>query len=194
MTTTTDTFVRREVWLTIGFLVLLLAAVGISGIALREEVITFAEWVFDRLGFTGLAIVLFVSETVVSPLPPDVILLIIAGSDLSDAWYQPVAILAFLSTAGGHLGWLLGRWLNETGLVRRILGHHHGKSVEVLHRYGVGAVILAALTPLPWSVTSWTAGALNMPWSRYLLGSLVRFPRIVVYYVSIHAAFHGSVW
>ena len=60
-----------------------------------------------------------------------------------------------------------------------------------MRSYGVWAIVLAALTPLPWSVTSWTAGALHMPWRHYLLGSLARAPRIILYYVFIHAAFQG---
>ncbi len=186
-----DALVRREIRLGLLIPIVLLAAVALSGVFLRDEINAFASWVFYHLGFGGLAVVFFVSETVVSPLPPDLILLIVASSDLSDAWEAPVAILALLSTLGGHLGWLLGWRLAEAGLVRRVLGRHHGRSLAVMQRYGVWAVVLAALTPLPWSVTSWTAGALRMPWRLYLLGSLTRFPRVVVYYVFIHAAYHG---
>lgn len=191
--TEVDKLVRREVLLALFIPVLLLAAVGISGAFFREQVTGFASWVYEHLDFGGLALLFFVSETLVSPLPPDAILLIIAGSELSATWYLPVAFLGLLSTLGGHLGWWCGGHLAATGLVRRMLGRHHGRSVEVTQRYGVWAVVLAAVTPLPWSVTSWTAGALHMPWKRYLLGSLTRFPRIVLYYVLIHVGYHGVV-
>jgi len=34
-------------------------------------------------------------------------------------------------------------------------------------------------------------GALHMPWRHYLLGSLARPPRIILYYIFLHAAFQG---
>lgn len=188
-----DAFVRREVLLALSLPALLLAAVGVSGAFFREQVTGFATWAYEQLDFGGLALVFFLSETLVSPLPPDAILWIVAGSELSASWYLPVTVLGLLSTLGGHVGWWCGGHLATTGLVRRVLGRHHGRSIEVTRRYGVWAVVLAAVTPLPWSVTSWTAGALHMPWKRYLLGSLTRFPRIVLYYVLIHAGHHGVV-
>jgi membrane protein YqaA with SNARE-associated domain len=186
-----ERFVRREVWLAFLLLVLLFAAVAIAGKFLRSEVVAFATWMYDHLGLIGLTMLFLVSETVVSPMPPEVFLLIVAGSELSRAWFGPVTVLALASTVGGNLGWLLGLGLRETGLVHRILGRHHGRSVELMRRFGIWAVVLAATTPIPWSVTSWTAGALHMPWRRYALGSLFRLPRIILYYLSIHAAFHG---
>jgi membrane protein YqaA with SNARE-associated domain len=186
-----ERFARREVWLAFLLLVLLFTAVFVAGIFIRSEINASATWVYDHLGFTGLVALFLVSEIVVSPLPPEVFLLIVAGSELSSDWFGPVAVLALVSTVGGNLGWLLGLGLRETGLVHMILGQHHGRSVELMKRFGIWAVVLAATTPAPWSVTSLTAGALRMPWRRYALGSLARMPRIILYYMAIHAAFHG---
>ena len=188
----TQAFVRRELWLAVVLPIGLLLAVGLAGFFVREEVNALASWVFLRLGFTGLAALFLVSETIVSPLPPDAVLLIVAGSDLAAAWQGPIVTLAFLSLLGGHLGWVLGRQLAHTGIVRHMLGRHHTRVVQVTWRYGVWAVVLAAATPLPWSVTSWAAGALRLPYRSYLLGSLIRVPRIILGYLLIHAAFHRS--
>lgn len=189
----TGLYVRRKIWSTLVFLFLLLVAVGLSGVFLRSEMTSFANWVHNHLGFGGLAAVLLISETVVSPIPPDLILWIVATSDLSRDWLGPVSFLALLSTLGGHVGWLLGGQLGDTRLVRRAMGRYRRKSVNLMQRYGIWAVVLAALTPVPWSVTSWSAGILKMPWRLYLLGSLVRIPRHLVYYITIHVAFHRAV-
>jgi len=186
-----QTILRRELWLTLLFLVVLITLVALAGVFFRAEITAFANWVYHRLGFVGLSVFFFLSEALVTPLPPDITLMIVAGSELRESWLLPVLFLSFLSTLGGHVGWLLGLKLDHTGLVRRMLGRHHGWSVELMRSYGVWAIVLAALTPLPWSVTSWTAGALHMPWRSYLLGSLARAPRIILYYVFIHAAFQG---
>ena len=188
-----DAFVRRQVGLAALLLILLLAAVALSGILLRHEMKAVAGGIYDALGFGGLALALFVADTFVSPVPTDLILWIVASSELSARWYAPVTILALLSTLGGHVGWWLGWRLAETGLVRRMVGRYHGRSLEVMRRHGMWAVVLAAVTPLPWSLASWTAGALHMPWRSYLLGSLARFPRLILYYIFIHLAFHGTL-
>ena len=187
----TRAFVRKKIWTSVILFLGLIAAVGISGLFLRDEMTTLANAVNNRLGFTGLATVLLVSETVVSPLPPDLVLSVVATSDLSDDWPVLVGILATLSTLGGHLGWFLGMRVGGSRAARLVLGRYRRRSIAIMRRFGLWAIVLAALTPVPWSVTSWTAGILRMPWRLFLLGSLIRFPRIMVYYIVIHATFHG---
>ncbi len=187
----TRAFLRRKIWTSVILFLALVTAVGFSGHFLREEMTALANGVNHHLGFAGLAAVLFISETVVSPFPPDLILWVVATSDLSRDWPFLVGILATLSTLGGHLGWLLGSHVGGTRAARLVLGRYRRRSVRIMRRFGLWAIVLAALTPVPWSVTSWTAGILRMPWRLFLLGSLVRFPRIVIYYIVIHATFHG---
>jgi membrane protein YqaA with SNARE-associated domain len=189
----TRAFVRREIVLAVLLLLALFAAVGLAGILFRAEVNAFAAWVYQRLGFAGLATLFLVSETVVSPLPPDAVVFVVAASEHAANWMRPVLTLALLSLLGGHLAWLLGSWFAGTGSVRLVLGRHHVRIAEVTRRYGAWAIVLAALTPLPWSVTSTVAGALHLPWRRYVAGSLVRVPRIVLAYVLIHTAFHAAM-
>jgi membrane protein YqaA with SNARE-associated domain len=189
----TRAFVRREIVLAVLLPLALFVAVGLAGVLFRAEVTAFAGWVHQRLGFAGLATLFLVSETIVSPLPPDAVLFVVAASEHAASWLRPVLALALLSLLGGHLAWLLGSRFAGTAIVRLVLGQHHGRIVEVTRRYGIWAIVLAALTPLPWSVTSIVAGALHLPWRRYLAGSVVRLPRIVLGYVLIHAAFHRAM-
>lgn len=188
-----DISITREVWLAVALTVGLLVGVGLAGVFLRAEVVRITQAIYEQVGFGGIATILLFTETVVSPVPADAILLVLAGAgDLGDRWLMPIAFLGLISTGAGNLAWLLGRLLAGTGLVRRVLGRHHGKLVRLMRRHGVWAVILAALTPLPWSVAGWTAGALRMPWRRYFVGSLVRLPRTVVVFALIRLAFDGG--
>lgn len=180
-------FLRRKILGALVLLAILLAAVGLSGHFFREEVTTFANVINDRLGFGGLAGIFFLSETIVSPLPPDIILWIVATSELNAEWPRRIALLGILSVLGGHLGWFLGGHVGGTRVARVLMGRYRRRSVLVTKRYGSWAIVLAALTPLPWSITCWTAGILRMDWSRFLVASLVRFPRIFVYYLIIQA-------
>jgi membrane protein YqaA with SNARE-associated domain len=55
----------------------------------------------------------------------------------------------------------------------------------LIDRYGYWAVALGALTPIPFSITCWSAGMLRLGFGRFLLVALLRVPRFVGYYVVI---------
>ena len=50
-----------------------------------------------------------------------------------------------------------------------------------MKRYGVRAVAVAALTPFPFAIATWGAGASNVGLKPVLLGSLFRFPKVFIY-------------
>lgn len=52
---------------------------------------------------------------------------------------------------------------------------------RVLDRYGMKAVAVAALTPLPYSIFCWAAGAGRLSFKLFLLVSTLRFVRVVGY-------------
>jgi membrane protein YqaA with SNARE-associated domain len=51
----------------------------------------------------------------------------------------------------------------------------------MLQKYGVFLILVAAITPLPWSAISMLVGSLHYPSKKYLLWALARFIRFAVY-------------
>jgi len=75
----------------------------------------------------------------------------------------------------------LGKFFGEP-LAKKILGEDRFVRAEAFyHRWGVYAVIIAGLTPIPYKVFCWLSGILELELSRFILASVIgRFPRFLL--------------
>ncbi len=180
-----QTQIRRALLRTVVSLAIVICVVGFVGVAFQVELHAAANWVFHKMGIWGLTGVLLLSETVISPLAPDLFLVIVANSELHSRWWVVVPMMGLVSSLGGNLGWAIAFALGETSLFRVLVGRFRERHRMLVSRYGRWAIALAALTPLPYSVTCWTAGILEMKWRDLAGATLLRVPRFLVYYVAI---------
>lgn len=164
-------------------LVAFVAAITLLGLLFEDELSQGATWVVDRVGFPGMALILLFTDTLVTPFPPDILLVMIAKSRLAEEWPRYVLVLGLVSVAAGMLGWSIGRWLGHFRPAQRLFGEFRADHHDFIRRYGFWAVVIGAITPLPYSVTCWSAGVLGIRWSTVLLASLLfRLPRFFLYY------------
>lgn len=175
--------VRDNIIKALGGLVAFLLVMMLIGYYYEHELAAATEWVVDRIGFAGLAAILLVSDTVVSPFPPDLLLVVIAKSPLASDWIRYVGILGAISVIAGLLGWSLGRWLGHFKWATRLIGELKDDHRDFIKKFGFWAVALGAATPLPYSITCWAAGMFGVRWEKVLLASLLfRVPRMYLYY------------
>ena len=175
--------IRESVVKGLAALVAFLLAVGLVGYHFEHELAAMATRVVETVGFPGLCLILLVSDTFVTPFPPDLLLLVVATSPLSADWVRLVGILGVVSAFAGLLGWAFGRWLGHFRWSRRLFGEFKEEHRDFVKRYGFWAVALGAATPLPYSVTCWASGILGVRWEKVLLASLLfRVPRMYLYY------------
>ncbi len=185
---------RRHLVLTLVLLSALFLAVGLFGFIFEGEIAFLTQQIANLFGFTGLALLLLVSDSVISPLPPDLILIVIAKSDWREHWYIYVPILGAISTLAGIVGWTIGHFLARTKVAPQVLVNIALQERERVQKFGAWAVFLGAITPLPYSATCWTAGFLGLDFKKFLLVNLARFPRIVIYYLVIHNSRFLMMW
>lgn len=159
-----------------------LVLLGALGFFFESELEAFAQWVAVRIGFSGLAAILLVTDTFIPPFPNDVLLLVIAKSDLQAGWPIYVGILGVVSTCAGVQGWALGKWLGRNSVIRAALGAFTVEHENRIRKYGFWAVLAGSLTPFPFSVTCWGAGVLGLGFRPVLIASLFRIPRFYLYY------------
>lgn len=118
-----------------------------------------------------LAVVSFV-ESVFSPFPPDPIL-------IAAAVFNPELALVFagVTTIASVAGAVVGYWLGDRlgrPILDRFVSESKVQQVEVLfHKYGVWAILFAAVTPIPYKVFAITAGAMEMRMRPFLVASLL---------------------
>ncbi|HLV21849.1 MAG TPA: VTT domain-containing protein [Polyangiaceae bacterium] len=178
-------YVRRNLLLAAALLLVLFGGVGLCGVFFEAELLATTHWLYDTLGLAGLFAILFVSDAVISPVPPDLVLVVIAHTKLSASWPELLLAVSLVSVLAGNVGYWCGRRLGSSNVPRLLFGRHLERSQHLVSRYGRWAVALGALTPIPFSLTCWTAGMLTMPHPAFFSMTLLRLPRFYLYYLAI---------
>ncbi len=118
----------------------------------------------------------------VSVLVIDVMLLthepILLAAWVGGVSFWPIVLTASAaSILAGPIGWWCGGHLGKIPAVARLLQRY--KLDAFLRRYGLVAIAIAAITPVPYGPTVWAAGASGVPLRDVVLGSLLRFPKVL---------------
>ena len=187
--------IRDALIKTVASLCVALVLLGVLGYVFEPELEAFARWVAERLGIAGLAAIILVTDTFIPPFPNDVLLLVIAKSDLKAGWPLHVGVRGMVSALAGILGWALGRWLGRNRFILAVLGEFMAEHENRINKYGFWVVLTGALTPFPFSVTCWGAGVLGLGFRPVLAACLFRLPRFYLYYgvIVTGVSFFGKV-
>ncbi len=134
-----------------------------------------SEWLlgFSQSGWAvGILALSSFTESIFNPIPPDALLVAVAIHQPHNA-----IPLALMVTAASVAGALVGHWLGARvgrPIVDRLLAARHVERAERLFdRYGVWAVLFAALTPVPYKVFAILAGVLEFDRRPFLVASLI---------------------
>lgn len=167
-----QTLIRR---LVVGFVVLM-AAVAVVFTVAAEPLDALSTAFVSRFGLLGV----FVGCMLIDATPglTHEPILVVARQGGLGFWLIFLAAGAG-STLSGLLGYGIGRLLGGSAFLQRLLIRYRLR--EFLHRYGIRAVAIAALTPFPFAIATWGAGASQIPVRSVLIGSLFRFPKVLFY-------------
>lgn len=175
--------IERNLYAALFALGAFIVVMGVLGYAFEGELAAIANWVVDRIGFAGLALILMVTDTLVTPFPPDILLVVVAKSPLAEDWPVYVGILGMVSVTAGMTGFGIGRWLGHFEWSKKLFGQFKEDHEAFIRRYGFWAVAIGSVTPLPYSVTCWSAGVLGVPGTHVLAAAVMfRIPRIFSVY------------
>lgn len=124
----------------------------------------------------------FVSETTLSAIPPEFLLFWASQFDMYWVW---VFFLSAISYSAGLIAHRMGGYLGHYQWVQRLLKKTSEKYAKIITKWGGLVVMLAALTPLPFSPIAVLSGSLKYPFRLYALYSLSRIVRFVLYGLAI---------
>jgi membrane protein YqaA with SNARE-associated domain len=116
------------------------------------------------------------SESMIFPIPPDVMLAPMSLAKPGKAWrYAFITTLA--SVLGGVAGYFLGLFAFDSLIAPLIetMGYQ-GKlanAVEWFDEYGVWIIFIAGFSPIPYKVFTITAGMLSMAFFPFVIASFV---------------------
>ena len=140
-----------------------------------ENTVAFAA---RHVGLPGVFLFVYVVDTLIMPASLDMLF------PFAHRW-NPILFLMLVSLAsilGGCTGYWIGRGLNHWRYVRRATAAYHERGEQIIRKMGAWAIVLAGLTPIPYSTMSWIAGMLKLDFRLYAVASLSRVPRIVGYF------------
>ena len=164
----------------VGTILVLMVALGVVGFLVREEVVRFSRGFVEIAGGWGVMAGFFVPDAFTLPVPHEAFL---AFGLMGGLGFWEIGLYASVgSIAGGCLGYGLTRRLGHTAWFKQFLVRRGaGQSRLLIARYGVVALALGAVSPLPYSIMCWACGALGMRFTPFFLTSLLRIPRVFFY-------------
>lgn len=123
----------------------------------------------------ALGVVSFI-ESSFFPIPPDVMLIPMIMANRQKAWWY-ATIATVTSVLGGLLGYAIGYYLYEA--VGIPILEFYGKAnaldsfIAFVHDYGVPAVIIKGMTPIPYKVVTIAAGVAKMDLLAFVGASII---------------------
>jgi len=121
------------------------------------------------------------SEFFFGIIPPELFMLwaINKGSYLH--YFFNILFFAGVSYAMGYFTFLIGQFLSRLKYFRFIRFKFLKESWKLLRKYGLFLIIVAAMTPIPWSAVSLVIGSAGYPSKKYLKYALFRILRFALY-------------
>lgn len=116
------------------------------------------------------------SESVIFPIPPDVMLAPMAMTQPQRAW-QLAWITTVASVLGGITGYWLGYFLFDPVVIPLVeWAGYEDKLVRVtdwFHAYGFWIIFIAGFSPLPYKLFTVTGGMLSVAFVPFVMGSVI---------------------
>jgi membrane protein DedA with SNARE-associated domain len=128
------------------------------------------------------------SEIIFGIFPPEFFMIWSLRTENLGNYIDNVMALSAISYVAGIVGFLIGEYLNNTTFYKEMKKRVFGKFEEHLNHYGGFLVIVAALTPIPFSGIAMLVGSVRYSFRKYLWFSLFRFLRFLVYGIIIWEA------
>jgi membrane protein DedA with SNARE-associated domain len=147
------------------------------------------RWFGSIYDNTKLVIAVFVgSEVLFGIIPPEVFMLWAFRTGHLGSYYLSIGVLSLISYLAGCFNFFLGRQIKNTLLFVKIRRLWLRKSLLLFEKYGGYLVLVASVTPLPFSAIALLSGAGNLEPSKYLRYSVWRIVRFFVYAFVLYQA------
>lgn len=130
---------------------------------------------------TFVLILFFMSEVVLGIIPPELFMIWAITSRPLESYLFYVLAFSFISYAAGFVAYLFGKYLHKSIVYEFMRKNIIGKYEKKINSYGWLVIVVAAITPLPFSATCAVIGAIGFERNKYLFYSLARFVRYDIY-------------
>lgn len=126
-------------------------------------------------------LIFLASEVIFGIIPPELFMIWALRNELLIQYILNIAALSMISYFAGFIGYYLGSHFSNTQLYKTLQKNYLGKYEKHFSRFGGFLVVVAALTPLPFSGICMLMGAVKYPYREFMLISTTRFLRFAFY-------------
>lgn len=138
-----------------------------------------AEKYISTVGVPAVALYVYFMDLLILPLSVDLIWPFV----MSWPPLQAILVIGTSSVAGAFTAYLLGRLIGLIPPIKAWVLKTSGTQAErLIIKYGVWALVISALTPLPFSTLCILAGVVRLKAHQVFLGTTVRYIRMAIYY------------
>lgn len=121
------------------------------------------------------------SEFFFGLIPPELFFMWAADKGFAWFYFINLAFFAVVSYSMGYVNFLIGQFLKDKSFFLSFSKRYLKNTLPLVRKYGLFLIIIAALTPVPWSASSLIVGSAGYPSKKYLLYALSRIVRFAVY-------------
>ncbi len=170
---------RRLLWqMAAGIVVVFALLVGL-GLAFRAPLLDASRRFVEATGGWAVAVGYFLPDALLMPLPQEAVTTFALLGGVP--FWEIVAWGCLGTLLAGPVAYVLGSQLARLPKIAALLARRGAKAHAMIMRYGPIGLAIGALTPLPYALTCYAAGALGMRWRTFLLVSLLRIPRVIFF-------------
>lgn len=143
-----------------------------------KDILLRFEPIFEK---TGLILFIFsMSELFIGIVPPELFLIwSLRGGDLH-VYIMYALLLTIISYLAGLTAYFFGRYLHNTRLYRYLRERYLQKTELLLQEYGLYLILVASLTPIPFSGVAMLVGSVHYPVRKYIFLSFSRFAKFAL--------------
>lgn len=137
-------------------------------------------WLIQNYGLWGIAMATLITDTSPLPLTSEPVALLGLGAEIP--FWHIILFMGGTSHLCGPLGYVFGALVGRVGLkhiVKRVPSLM--PVIAYVRQHGVKAVAMGALLPIPYALTTWTAGALGVSFWGVCAASSLRWLKTLIY-------------
>ena len=170
-------------------LLVVMALLGVAVFLINKyvfEIDRATDYLTQNFSVPAVLTTFFFSELTLGILAPEI--LIVWLSTFSYPWLW-ILLLSIISYIGGIGAYFLGTKLYHLPKVHKYVDDKFSEQFKQIKKYGGILIILGTLTPLPYSPICIVSGVVGFPFQKFLMLTLTRFLRVLIYAILIFNAF-----
>ncbi len=136
----------------------------------------------EAFSISNVLLLFFASESILGLIPPEIF---IAWAKKLPAPIIYLSILALLSYLGGIVSYFTGYFITKIPKVKSSIENKMKQHIKNTKKWGGFLIVVGALMPIPYALTSMAAGFIKFRFKTYLLFGLLRFVRFYLYAIAI---------